>query len=57
MSNGSLKNVQTNFSKKQIIGIAAYCILFPLFVHNTCVAFYNDEIGFYSPTIGFTFNT
>jgi len=57
MAYGSLVNVASKFSKKQIIGIAAYCILFPLVLHNTCVAFYNDEIGFYSAAIGFTFNT
>jgi len=57
MSNGSLVNVASKFSKKQIIGLAAYCILVPLFAHNTCVAFYNDEIGFYSSAIGFTINT
>lgn len=43
--------------KKQLILVAIFSILLPLFAHRTCLCFYNDEIGYYNHALGFGINT
>jgi hypothetical protein len=44
-------------SVKDLKKSAVYSVLFPLLLYRTCLCFYNEEVGFYSYTVGFGINT
>ncbi len=43
--------------KKKLLIAAAVSILLPLFMHRTCLCFYNADIGYYNKFLGFGINT
>lgn len=43
--------------KKKILTIIVICLIANLFMHKTCVCFFNREVGYYNDFLGFGINT